>query len=135
MKNTFLYSSLVVSIVYYTVGCTVERMPTFTWDPNNEGEIDYTGSVDSGDPTIDDSVVGEGATITVNDDVEEEKKRLAAELEAKKEEFTAKAKEIMGQMDGKANNQIRSKMQEEGIPQPIIDELVPAEQKDAAPAQ
>jgi large subunit ribosomal protein L11 len=64
--------------------------------------------------------------------LEEEKKKLAAEMEARREEFTAKAKELQGQLSGKTNNQIRSKMQEAGIPQPIIDELVPEEKKDAA---
>jgi large subunit ribosomal protein L11 len=60
---------------------------------------------------------------------EEEKKRLAEELEKKKSEFEKTAKEIMATMEGKEPGQIRSKLAEAKIPQPIIDELVPAEKK------
>ncbi len=61
---------------------------------------------------------------------EEEKKRLAEELEKKKAEFEKAAKEIMTEMEGKEPSQIRSKLAEAKIPQPIIDELVPPEKKE-----
>ncbi|MBW3004187.1 50S ribosomal protein L11 [Candidatus Woesearchaeota archaeon] len=64
-------------------------------------------------------------------ELEEEKKKLAKEMEEKRAEFETKAKGILKEMEGKPTNQIRAKMQEEKIPQPIIDELAPAE---AAPA-
>ncbi len=63
-------------------------------------------------------------------EIEEEKKKLAAEIEARREEFMSKAKSIQKQMEGKSANQIRTKMKDEDIPQTIIDELVPEEKKD-----
>ena len=62
-------------------------------------------------------------------ELEEEKKKLAEELEKKKAEFEKAAKEIIAGMEGKEPGQIRSKLAEAKIPQPIIDELVPAEKK------
>ena len=64
--------------------------------------------------------------------MEEEKKKLAEELEKKRAAFEAKAKEIMKEMEGKESNIIRKKMIEEGIPDPIIHELVPT---DTGPAK
>jgi len=66
---------------------------------------------------------------------EEEKKRLAEELEKKKAEFEKEAKEIMAKMEGKEASQIRSKLAEAKIPQPIIDELVPPEKKEEGAAE
>lgn len=66
------------------------------------------------------------------EELAEEKKKLAEEMEERKEEFTEKANQLISQLKGKTNSQIRNKMHDEGIPQPIIDELVPEEQKEQA---
>jgi len=63
---------------------------------------------------------------------EEEKQKLAGELEQRSAEFEKAAKETIAKMEGKDANKIRSKLAEEHIPQTIIDELVPAEKKEAA---
>ena len=55
---------------------------------------------------------------------------MAVELAEKRAEFEKAAKEIMAKMEGKESNKIRSKLAEEHIPQPIIDELVPPEKKE-----
>lgn len=62
-------------------------------------------------------------------ELEEEKKRLAKEMEERKEEFMKTANEIIKSMEGKEKNLIRKAMSEAKIPQPIIDELCPAEAK------
>lgn len=64
--------------------------------------------------------------------LEEERKRLEAELEEKRKEFEVQAKSIMKEMEGKPSSQIRSKMKEVKIPEKIIKELLPEE---AAPAE
>jgi large subunit ribosomal protein L11 len=64
--------------------------------------------------------------------LEEERKKLQEELEKKRAEFEAKAKEILAAMEGKESAQKRAKLAEAGIPQQIIDELVPAEKESAA---
>lgn len=61
----------------------------------------------------------------------EEKKRLAKEMETRKAEFETMAKALLNEMTGKPANQIRAKMTEQRIPQPIIDAVCPPE---AAPA-
>ena len=63
--------------------------------------------------------------------LEEEKKKLAADIEKRKSDFIRQAKEIIDQLKNKSNSEIRSKMKEAKIPQSIIDELAPAEAKDA----
>lgn len=60
-------------------------------------------------------------------ELEEERKRLAAEMEEKRKEFEAKTKEIIAQMEGKSNAEIRKRLHDEKIPEPIINELAPAE--------
>ncbi|RMF55431.1 50S ribosomal protein L11 [Candidatus Woesearchaeota archaeon] len=62
-------------------------------------------------------------------ELEEEKKRLEEEMKERREEFLAKANEIIGQMKGKERGQIKAKLVEAGIPTPIIDELLPEEEK------
>jgi len=66
--------------------------------------------------------------------LEEERKKLAAQAEKRKEKekYTAMANEIINSMSGKEKGEIRSKLKEAKIPIGIIDELVPAEE--AAPA-
>ena len=62
--------------------------------------------------------------------LDEERKRLQEEMEAKRAEFEEQAKGIIQSLEGKENKKIRTAMQEAGIPQPIIDELAPAEKKE-----
>ena len=64
---------------------------------------------------------------------EAEKQRLQEELKEKRAEFEAKAKTILAQFE-KDPKKARKTMQEAGIPMIIIDELAPAEKKEAAPA-
>jgi len=65
---------------------------------------------------------------------EEEKKRLAAEIEARRAEFDAKAKAILKQMEGRTRGEIKAKMIEAEIPLQIINELLPAEAAGAGAA-
>ena len=63
-----------------------------------------------------------------------EKKRLQEELEKRRAEFEAKAKQMLQELTGKENKKIRSAMADAGIPQKIIDEVCPAEKApEAAP--
>ncbi len=55
-----------------------------------------------------------------------ERKKLAEEIEKRKEEFLAKAKFIIDSMAGKARGEIKAKLVEAGVPNKIIDELLPA---------
>lgn len=59
----------------------------------------------------------------------EEKKKLAEEMEERRHEFEAKAKAIMAEL--KEPSAMKKKMKEEGIPDMIIKELVPDEEKPA----
>jgi large subunit ribosomal protein L11 len=61
--------------------------------------------------------------------LEEERKKLEEEMKEKRQEFEAKAKEILGAMTGKPASQIKTKMKEAKIPEAIIKELVPDEEK------
>ncbi len=62
-------------------------------------------------------------------ELNEEKNKLAEESKKRRAEFEVKAKVIMKTLEGKEAKKIRSTMSEAGIPQPIIDELCPAEEK------
>lgn len=61
--------------------------------------------------------------------LEEEKRKLQEEFEKRKAEFEVKAKEIMKASEGKESKKVRKEMAEAGIPQKIIDELIPPEKK------
>jgi len=65
-------------------------------------------------------------------ELEEEKKKLQAEIAAKREEYLTRAKNLMKEMEGKEAREIRKKMEELEIPDLIINELMPTEK--AAPA-
>jgi len=65
----------------------------------------------------------------------EEKKHLQHELEKRREEFLAKAKQIAGDMQGKETKEIRKKLEEAGIPEPIINEVAPKEEVTAKPGE
>jgi large subunit ribosomal protein L11 len=58
-------------------------------------------------------------------ELEVEKKKLAEEIEKRREEFLAVAKEIVDSMAGKARGEIKAKLVEAKVPAPIIDELLP----------
>ncbi len=62
-------------------------------------------------------------------ELEEEKKKLAEELKAKREQYVAMAKDIMKQMEGKEERELKKKMMEAKIPLTIINELVGAGEK------
>lgn len=64
--------------------------------------------------------------------MEAERARLKTELERRRAEFEAKAKAIMSEMQGQEVRKIRAKMQEVGIPQPLIDELAPEAKAEGA---
>jgi len=59
--------------------------------------------------------------------LEEEKKVLQAELEKKRVQFEATAKQIIEQMSGQPRGTIKTKLVEAKVPSKIIDELLPAE--------
>lgn len=61
--------------------------------------------------------------------LEEEKKKLAEEMKERRAEFEAKAKEILNEMKNKEKGVIKAKMAEEGIPDVIVKELMPAEEE------
>ena len=62
-------------------------------------------------------------------ELEEEKKRLAKEMEERREEFLSTAKQIISKMEGKARGEIKAKLVEAEIPAVIIEELLPVEPK------
>ena len=59
-------------------------------------------------------------------ELDEERKKLAEEIEKRKGEFLAKAKAIVDAMAGKARGEIKAKLVEAGIPTKIIEELLPS---------
>lgn len=71
-------------------------------------------------------------------ELEEEKKRLAEEMEARRDEWLEKAKAIMEQFKGKEPGVIKGKMTEAEIPTVIMDELIKpevAKPAEGAPAE
>lgn len=69
-------------------------------------------------------------------ELEEEKKRLAKELEERRAEFETIAKGIAKEMEGKPRNQIKAKMVEAEVPATVYEEFLPAEEaKEGAPAE
>ncbi len=67
--------------------------------------------------------------------LEEERKKLRAELERKRVQYQARAQAIMKEMEGKEKNKMRAKMLEEKIPKDIVDELIPPEKAPATPGK
>lgn len=63
----------------------------------------------------------------------EERLRLQEEIEKRRVEFEAKAKQIMKEMEGQEKKKIRNAMLEAGIPLKIVDENVPPEKKAEEP--
>lgn len=60
-------------------------------------------------------------------ELEEERKKLAAEMEGRHAEFEKKAKEIIAAMAGKERGAIKGKLTEAGIPLEMIEHLLPVE--------
>ena len=56
-----------------------------------------------------------------------ERQKLQEEIEKKRSEFEATAKEIIGAMEGKERSAIKAKLVEAEIPDAIIKELLPVE--------
>ena len=73
-------------------------------------------------------------------ELEEEKKKLQKELEEKRADFEAVAKDILAKMAGKSRSDIKTKMIEAKLPIEIINQFLPVEEakegdkKEAAPA-
>lgn len=61
--------------------------------------------------------------------LEAEKKKLAEELAKKRKEFETKANQIIEELKGKETKTVRKRLAEEGIPDVIINELAPLEEK------
>jgi large subunit ribosomal protein L11 len=61
--------------------------------------------------------------------LEEERKRLAEEMKTRRAEFEAKAKDITTAMAGKSKAEIRAKLHDAKIPEEIIKQFMPAEEK------
>ena len=82
-------------------------------------------------------VMGAVAGLLANHHSNEQKKeKLEEEIEQRRTEFEATAKQIIESMKGKERGAIKSKMTEAGIPDTIIKELLPAETAEgAAPAE
>ena len=59
-------------------------------------------------------------------ELEAERKKLAAEMEKRKAQYMATAKEIVDSMSGKGRSEIKAKLVEASIPNNIINELLPA---------
>lgn len=66
--------------------------------------------------------------------LEEERKKLAEELQKRRVEFEARAKAIIAEMKEKPRNQIKAKLVEAKIPSTLIEELLPAEAAAEKPA-
>lgn len=71
-------------------------------------------------------------------EIEDKKKRLAADIEKRKADFTASAKQIIESMKGQPRGTIKAKLIEAKIPTVLIEELLPVEAAakpgEAAPA-
>ena len=65
--------------------------------------------------------------------IEEKRKKLAEDIEKRKAEFTATAKQILEKNEGQPRGVIKAKMVEAKIPTKIIEELLPAETAAAKP--
>ncbi len=68
-------------------------------------------------------------------EIEEKRKKLQEELETRKAEFTAKAKDIIEKNKSQTRSTIKAKLVDERIPSQLIEELLPAEAAAAGPAK
>ncbi|MBS3113030.1 50S ribosomal protein L11 [Candidatus Woesearchaeota archaeon] len=79
--------------------------------------------------TFDEKILSGKTELTVEElkVLEEEKKRLKTEMEAKHAEFETTAKSIIKSMEKKPRNTIKAKLLEMKVPMSIIEELLPVE--------
>ncbi|MAG15513.1 50S ribosomal protein L11 [Candidatus Woesearchaeota archaeon] len=77
--------------------------------------------------TFDKEIAEEKTELTAEElkELEEERKKLAAEVEKRKTVHMATAKKIIDSMPGKARGEIKLKLVEAGVPALIINELLP----------
>ena len=77
--------------------------------------------------TFDKEIAEERTELSTEDlkELEAERKKLAAEMESRKAQYTATAKEIIDTMAGKARGEIKTKLVEAGVPAALINELLP----------
>jgi large subunit ribosomal protein L11 len=78
-----------------------------------------------------DEVISSGKTELTAEEkakLDAERQKLQEELKAKRDDFVVQAKNIMASMSGKSNKDIRARMADAGIPDPVINELAPAEE-------
>ena len=68
-------------------------------------------------------------------ELEEEKKKLTAEIEQRRAEYTKVAKEIIAGMEGQPRGTIKAKLVEAKVPSQIIDELLPVESAEGGAAE
>lgn len=64
--------------------------------------------------------------------LEEERKKLQAEIEARRTEYENKAKSILAAMEGKTRAEKKAAMAQAGLPEAIIKQFLPQEGPDAA---
>lgn len=64
-------------------------------------------------------------------ELEEEKQRLQEEAKQHHAEYLKKAKELLGQLQGKENKAIRKEMVEAGIPIGVVNEVCPEEKEES----
>ncbi len=77
-----------------------------------------------------DDIISSGKTELSADELkalEEEKKKLAAEIEEKRHEYEAVAKKIISEMEGKERREIEKRLTAEKIPEEIIKDVMPRE--------
>jgi large subunit ribosomal protein L11 len=60
-------------------------------------------------------------------ELEAERKKLLADIERRREEFTTTAKTIIAGMQGKPRGEIKTKLMQAGVPTVLINELLPVE--------
>ena len=105
-----------------SMGVMVEGMPAHdAWEAVNAGKFDAQIKADKTELTQEELKT-----------LDEERKRLAAELTEQKAKFEAKAKDILKSMEGKPRSEIKSAMMDAKIPILLINQLLPAEDKTAA---
>lgn len=82
---------------------------------------------------FDEVIAAEKTELTAEElkELEEERKKLQEELVAKRAQYEKTAKETITAMAGKTRNEIKKKLQELRVPEQIIEELLPAEEKKA----
>lgn len=105
-----------------SMGIAVEGMPA----------KEALRAVDQG--RFDDKILAEKTELSEEEKkrLEEQKARLEAELAQKKAEFETRAKELMGKMKGKTDEEIKEAMKKQGIPQEIINQVISTKKKEEA---